>query len=49
MKWNYINVDEVRIQQLASAFQKVEENLDALRNWEAAGSRDAKREVGSKK
>jgi dTDP-4-amino-4,6-dideoxygalactose transaminase len=35
MKWNYINVDEVRIQQLASAFQKVEENLDALRDWES--------------
>jgi glutaredoxin-related protein len=35
MKWNYIDVDEVRIQQLASAFQKVEENLDALRDWES--------------
>jgi dTDP-4-amino-4,6-dideoxygalactose transaminase len=35
IKWNYIDVDEVRIQQLVSAFQKVEENLDALRDWES--------------
>ena len=35
MKWNYVEVDEVRIQQLASAFHKVEENLDALRDWES--------------
>ena len=35
MKWNYIEADEVRLQQLASAFYKVEENLDALRAWES--------------
>jgi len=34
MKWNYIDVDETRIQELASAFHKVEENLDVLREWE---------------
>ena len=36
MKWNYIDVDEARMQELASAFQKVEENLDALRDWESS-------------
>ncbi len=32
MKWNYIEVDEAKMNQLASAFHKVEENLDALRD-----------------
>jgi len=35
MKWNYTEVDETRIQQLASAFHKVEENLDVLRDWQS--------------
>ncbi len=35
MKWNYVEVDEMEIQQLASAFHKVEENLDMLRDWES--------------
>ena len=35
MKWNYIEVDEAKMDQLASAFHKVEENLDALREWES--------------
>ena len=34
MKWNYIDVDEPRIQEIASAFQKVEENLETLRDFE---------------
>jgi dTDP-4-amino-4,6-dideoxygalactose transaminase len=34
MKWNYIYVDEPRIQEVASAFQKVEENLEILRDFE---------------
>jgi dTDP-4-amino-4,6-dideoxygalactose transaminase len=36
MGWNYIRNDEARIRKLASAFLKVEENLDALRTWEKA-------------
>jgi dTDP-4-amino-4,6-dideoxygalactose transaminase len=34
MSWNYVEVDEDGMNQLASAFEKVEENLDALREWE---------------
>jgi dTDP-4-amino-4,6-dideoxygalactose transaminase len=34
MKWNYIEVDEPRIREIASAFQKVEENLAVLRDLE---------------
>ena len=34
MKWNYVAVDEPRIQEIASAFQKVEENLETLRDFE---------------
>ncbi|MCZ6678148.1 MAG: hypothetical protein O7E52_12945 [Candidatus Poribacteria bacterium] len=37
MGWNYTQVHEVGMKQLASAFHKVEENLDALREWEAKG------------
>jgi hypothetical protein len=35
MGWNYTRLNEVGMKQLASAFHKVEENLDALRDWEA--------------
>lgn len=35
MSWNYIRIDEVHMKKLASAFHKVEENLNALREWEA--------------
>ena len=34
MGWNYVRVDDARTRRLASAFHKVEENLDALRAWE---------------
>jgi dTDP-4-amino-4,6-dideoxygalactose transaminase len=34
--WNYIDVDEGKMQRMASAFEKVEANLDALREWERA-------------
>jgi dTDP-4-amino-4,6-dideoxygalactose transaminase len=34
--WNYVEVDERKMDQMASAFEKVEENLDALRAWESA-------------
>jgi dTDP-4-amino-4,6-dideoxygalactose transaminase len=34
MSWNYIDVDEARMQRIAAAFEKVEANLDALRAWE---------------
>jgi len=34
MKWNHVDVDEPRIQEIASAFQKLEENLEALRDYE---------------
>ena len=37
MSWNHTEVNEVGMKQLASAFHKVEENLDALREWEAKG------------
>jgi dTDP-4-amino-4,6-dideoxygalactose transaminase len=32
--WNYIDVDEAKMQRMAAAFEKVEANLDALREWE---------------
>ena len=34
MGWNYTRTNEVGISKLASAFLKVEENLDTLRDWE---------------
>ena len=34
MGWNHVCVDETGMKQMASAFHKVEENLDALRAWE---------------
>lgn len=34
MSWNYIDVDEDAMDRLAAAFEKVEDNLDALRGWE---------------
>ena len=34
MGWNYVEPSEAKMQQLASAFHKVESNLDALREWE---------------
>jgi dTDP-4-amino-4,6-dideoxygalactose transaminase len=34
MGWNYIDVDEEGMNRMASAFEKVERNLDALREWE---------------
>jgi len=36
MGWNYVEVNQQKMNQMASAFQKVEENLDALRNWESS-------------
>jgi perosamine synthetase len=36
--WNYIDIDEAKMQRMASAFEKVEDNLDALRAWERAQS-----------
>ena len=36
MGWNYIAPDEERMLRVADAFHKVEENLDALRDHEAA-------------
>ena len=36
MGWNYVEVNEPKMKQMASAFHKVEENLDALREWEAS-------------
>ncbi|HQK95029.1 MAG TPA: DegT/DnrJ/EryC1/StrS family aminotransferase [Armatimonadota bacterium] len=38
MSWNYIEEDPERIQRLAAAFWKVEENLGALREWERRGA-----------
>lgn len=35
MGWNYVEVCEAKMGQLASAFAKVDENLPALREWEA--------------
>jgi hypothetical protein len=35
MGWNYIEPSEEKMARLASAFAKVEENLPALREWEA--------------
>jgi dTDP-4-amino-4,6-dideoxygalactose transaminase len=35
LSWNYVDVDEANMNRLAAAFEKVEENLDALRAWEA--------------
>jgi dTDP-4-amino-4,6-dideoxygalactose transaminase len=34
ISWNYVEVDEGKMNRMASAFEKVEENLDALREWE---------------
>ncbi len=34
MGWNYVQVSEEKMDRLASAFRKVEENLPALREWE---------------
>ncbi len=36
MGWNYVEVNEPKMKQMASAFHKVEENLDALREWETS-------------
>ncbi len=36
MKWNYVEIDEPRIQEIASAFHKVEENLEILRDFESS-------------
>ena len=36
MGWNYIEADGAKMQRLATAFRKVEENLPALRDWEAS-------------
>jgi len=41
MGWNYIQPDTAKMQQLANAFIKVEENLSALRDWEQRGGNDA--------
>ena len=35
MGWNYVEVNEPKMKQMASAFHKIEKNLDALRDWEA--------------
>jgi len=35
MGWNYVEVNEPKMKQMASAFHKVEENLDSLREWES--------------
>jgi dTDP-4-amino-4,6-dideoxygalactose transaminase len=34
MGWNYVVPSKAKMKKLASAFHKVEENLDALREWE---------------
>jgi dTDP-4-amino-4,6-dideoxygalactose transaminase len=34
ISWNYIDVDEAKMTRMASAFEKVEANLGALREWE---------------
>ena len=34
MGWNYVEVDEDKMNLMAAAFEKVEDNLDALRKWE---------------
>ncbi|MBM3474758.1 MAG: DegT/DnrJ/EryC1/StrS family aminotransferase [Armatimonadetes bacterium] len=39
MGWNYIEPSEEKMARLASAFAKVEENLPALREWEAEQAR----------
>jgi hypothetical protein len=36
MGWNYVEPSEEKMERLVSAFVKVEENLPALRDWEAA-------------
>lgn len=38
MGWNYVEPDEGKMKHLASVFHKVEENLSALRDWEASRS-----------
>jgi dTDP-4-amino-4,6-dideoxygalactose transaminase len=38
MGWNYVKVDEEGMAHMASAFEKVEDNLDALRAWERSGT-----------
>ena len=35
MGWNYVEVNQPNMEKMASAFHKVEENLDALREWES--------------
>jgi len=39
MGWNYVEPSEEKMSRLASVFQKVEENLPALRDWERANAR----------
>jgi hypothetical protein len=34
ISWNYIDLDESKMERMASAFEKVEANLDDLREWE---------------
>ena len=36
MGWNYVTPDEDKMTRVAAAFEKVEENLPALRDWEKA-------------
>jgi dTDP-4-amino-4,6-dideoxygalactose transaminase len=34
MRWNYVDVDEGKMNLMAAAFEKIEDHLDALRDWE---------------
>ncbi len=36
MGWNYVEVNQRKMKKMASAFHKVEENLNALRDWESS-------------
>ena len=36
MGWNHVEVNQQKMEQMAPAFHKVEENLDALRDWESS-------------
>ncbi len=45
MGWNYICINEAGMKQLASSFHKVEENLNALREWEAKENKSALKKV----
>jgi dTDP-4-amino-4,6-dideoxygalactose transaminase len=48
MDWNYLKYDPQRMANLADVFGKVEENLGALKDWEASQDKRASKQIKGK-